>query len=161
MDGGAGCSFLSSTCQNDLKTGLTKGWGQQYNAFLCGALPFDSILPSCVDLRLCSTRCRGFMLFLPPFRRSSIVSIAFGSTLVGFDSAFLANSTVAELRVAHRHQLPRPGQCGSICHRRQQDFSSRYCMGLQRQRQLWFSQDTRCLMRMPPVGSILCAAATT
>ncbi len=49
VDGGAGCSFLSSACQDDLKTGLTKGWGQQDDAFLCGALPLDSIPHSCVD----------------------------------------------------------------------------------------------------------------
>ncbi|KAH8878781.1 hypothetical protein GQ53DRAFT_673477, partial [Thozetella sp. PMI_491] len=27
VDRGAGCSFLSSACQDYLKAGLTKGWG--------------------------------------------------------------------------------------------------------------------------------------
>ncbi|KAH8897252.1 hypothetical protein GQ53DRAFT_803287 [Thozetella sp. PMI_491] len=81
VDGGAGCSFLSSACQDDLKTGLTKGWGQQDDKFMCGALAPDAIPPSCVD--------------------------SFGyarQDVMGFDSAFLANSTIASAQVSSLQQ---------------------------------------------------------
>ncbi|KFZ03285.1 hypothetical protein V502_11078 [Pseudogymnoascus sp. VKM F-4520 (FW-2644)] len=49
VDSGGKCSFMPSTCQNDLKMSLTQDWGKLDDTYMCGALIFDAIPPSCVN----------------------------------------------------------------------------------------------------------------